>query len=106
MTVPETSAAETTAPRRRRVELMSLFLCFILVLIFYYPSLLSSSKDAGYLYTGDIVGFYAPMIMKVHSLVRHLQLTGLDFHSTTVAPISSCPRTSSPFTRSSFSIRF
>lgn len=79
MTVPETSAAETTAPRRRRVELMSLFLCFILVLIFYYPSLLSSSKDAGYLYTGDIVGFYAPMIMKVHSLVRHLQLTGLDF---------------------------
>jgi len=79
MTVNTESAVQPSRFTPRTIELVSLFLSFVLVLIFYYPSLISSSKDAGYLYTGDIVGFYAPMIMKVHSLVRDLQFTGLDF---------------------------
>lgn len=79
MTVATENAVKTRGLAHKGIELVSLSLSLVLVVIFYYPSLISSSKDAGFLYTGDIVGFYAPMIMKVHSLVRDFQLTGLDY---------------------------
>jgi hypothetical protein len=60
-------------------ELTILIMSAALVGIFYYPSLIKHSQNAGYLYSGDIIGFYLPTIMKLHELVRNFDFTALDY---------------------------
>lgn len=53
----------------------------VMTLLFYLPSLRNSSNDAGFLYTGDILGFYWPALVKLHSLLSSFHFTALDFSS-------------------------
>src|SRR5688500_7475972 len=35
-----------------------------LTLVFYFPSLIDASVNAGFIYTGDVLGFYWPAMLK------------------------------------------
>ncbi len=77
-------AARDTVPAARRVpyapsEVAIFILSAILVGIFYYPCLINHSENAGYLYSGDVIGFYLPTIMKLHDLVHRFIFTALDY---------------------------
>lgn len=63
------------AVRRRSAFILSL----AVTLLFYFPSLRQSSANAGFLYTGDVLGFYWPSLLKLHSLLSHLHFDGVDF---------------------------
>ena len=47
--------------------------------LFYFPSLRNGSRDAGFLYGGDVIGFYWPYIAKLQSLLSRHQFVALDF---------------------------
>ncbi|MES2832656.1 MAG: discoidin domain-containing protein [Pseudomonadota bacterium] len=47
--------------------------------LFYLPSLRASSIDAGFLYTGDILGWYLPALAKTFSLFSTMNFTAIDF---------------------------
>lgn len=51
----------------------------VITLIFFYPSFLSGSRNAGFLLEGDVLGFYLPQILKLHSLISQWNFTALDF---------------------------
>jgi hypothetical protein len=51
----------------------------LLTIAYFYPSLIDSSKNAGFLYTGDIVGFYLTTIFKFHSLVHAANFQAIDY---------------------------
>ncbi len=59
--------------------------CFIfslmMSLVFYFPSLMLGSDNAGFLYMGDNIGFYLPALAKAHSLISSLNFTAIDFSS-------------------------
>jgi hypothetical protein len=46
---------------------------------FFFPSLDSGSRNAGYLYTGDNAGFYVPTLFKIHDLLRSLNFAAIDY---------------------------
>jgi len=48
-------------------------------LVFYLPSLIKGSAQAGYMYVGDTVGYYWPMLIKLRWLLSRHQFTALDF---------------------------
>lgn len=48
-------------------------------LAFYLPSLVRGSTKAGYLYVGDVVGFYWPMVTKLRWLLSRHHFNALDF---------------------------
>lgn len=48
-------------------------------IIYYGPSLFSLSYMAGFLYTGDLFGWFLPQLMKVHSLISSFQFNAIDF---------------------------
>ena len=52
---------------------------FTMTAVFYLPALQHWSRDAGFLYTGDVLGFYLPALAKTHSLLSSLNFTALDF---------------------------
>lgn len=52
---------------------------FFVTVIFYWPSLLDGSADAGIIYMGDTLGFYLPALSKTHQLVHFLNFTAIDF---------------------------
>ena len=41
----------------------------LMTALFYFPSLRNGSRDAGFLYGGDVLGFYWPYIAKLQSLL-------------------------------------
>ena len=47
--------------------------------LFYYPSIRNGSRDAGFLYGGDVIGFYWPYIVKLQYLLSQLNFFALDF---------------------------
>jgi hypothetical protein len=47
--------------------------------VFYYPSLRNGCRDAGFLYGGDVLGFYWPYIAKLQSLLSRHHFVALDF---------------------------
>jgi hypothetical protein len=47
--------------------------------LFYYPSLRHGSRDAGFLYGGDVIGFYWPYLAKLQYLLSHHHFVALDF---------------------------
>lgn len=51
----------------------------LLTLIFYYPSLRHGGQDAGYLYTGDVLGYYLPALIKTHAIIGGGNFDALDF---------------------------
>jgi hypothetical protein len=55
------------------------YIALLVTLLFYYPSLLNKSYDAGFLYGGDVLGFYWPSLIKVQHLISNFQFTGIDF---------------------------
>lgn len=62
---------------RSRIFLLSL----VMTLVFYWPSLLNGSIDAGYLYSGDILGWYLPALLKTISLLSSFNVTAIDYSS-------------------------
>jgi hypothetical protein len=55
------------------------FFALSMTLLFYYPSLRNGSRDAGFLYGGDVLGFYWPYLAKLHALLSRHQFVALDF---------------------------
>jgi hypothetical protein len=51
----------------------------VMTTIFYCPSLRNGSRDAGFLYGGDVLGFYWPYIAKLQHLLSRHQFVALDF---------------------------
>ena len=51
----------------------------VMTTIFYYPSLRNGSRDAGFLYGGDVLGFYWPYLAKLQYLLSRRQFVALDF---------------------------
>ncbi|MBU2366789.1 MAG: discoidin domain-containing protein [Alphaproteobacteria bacterium] len=51
----------------------------LVTLLFFYPSLISGSANAGFLYTGDITGFYATTVLKAHSLIHAMKFAAIDY---------------------------
>jgi hypothetical protein len=63
-----------------RLQQSSEFLfALVMTTIFYFPSLRNGSRDAGFLYGGDVLGFYWPYIAKLQSLLSRHQFVALDF---------------------------
>lgn len=56
-------------------------LAFIMTATFYFPALKNGSVDAGFLYMGDPIGFYWPVLAKMHTLISSLNLMAIDFSS-------------------------
>jgi hypothetical protein len=47
--------------------------------LFYYPSIRNGSQDAGFLYGGDVIGFYWPYLAKLQYLLSRHHFVALDF---------------------------
>jgi len=54
------------------------FAC-LLTIIFYWPSLKHGSVNAGFLYTGDVLGWYLPSMAKIHMLIHEFNLFAIDY---------------------------
>lgn len=54
-------------------------LAFLATLVFFWPSLKDASLDAGSLYTGDVLGYYLPALMKTHSLLSSHNFSAIDY---------------------------
>lgn len=48
-------------------------------LVFYWPTLIDGSANSGFVFGGDIIGFYVPEMVKTQSLISTFNFTGLDF---------------------------
>lgn len=57
------------------VHLISAFIVFL----FFYPILYSGFKDAGFMYSGDILGWYLPALIKTHSLLNEFNFSAIDY---------------------------
>ena len=57
------------------------FLSFVMTAIFYFPSLINGSTDAGFLYTGDVLGWYWPALAKAYALISSFNFTAIDYSS-------------------------
>jgi hypothetical protein len=51
----------------------------VMTTIFYFPSLRNGSRDAGFLYGGDVLGFYWPYLAKLQYLLSRHHFVALDF---------------------------
>lgn len=54
-------------------------LALLSVLVFFWPSLRQGSINAGLLYTGDVLGYYVPAILKTHSLLSSHHFSAIDY---------------------------
>jgi hypothetical protein len=61
--------------QRHRAAVVSL----VITLIFFIPSLKNGGADAGFLYGGDVLGWYLPALAKTHSLIHAWNFTAIDF---------------------------
>lgn len=55
------------------------FFALLMTTIFYYPSFRNGCRDAGFLYGGDVIGFYWPYLAKLQHLLSRHQFVALDF---------------------------
>jgi hypothetical protein len=46
------------------------FFSVLVALLFFWPQIKSLGVNAGFLYTGDVLGYYMPAMMKTHSLIH------------------------------------
>jgi hypothetical protein len=49
--------------------------------VFYWPAIRHGSRNAGFLYTGDVLGAYVPLLAKTRHLFSHHRFTALDYSS-------------------------
>ena len=56
-----------------------LVFALVMTTVFYFPSLRNGSRDAGFLYGGDVLGFYWPYLAKLRHLLSRHQFVALDF---------------------------
>ena len=56
-----------------------LVFALVMTAIFYFPSLRNGSRDAGFLYGGDVLGFYWPYLAKLQHLLSRHHFVALDF---------------------------
>ena len=56
-----------------------LVFALVMTAIFYFPSLRNGSRDAGFLYGGDVIGFYWPYLAKLQHLLSRHHFVALDF---------------------------
>jgi hypothetical protein len=68
------AAAAEAAPRRG-----ALWLSLLVTLLFYFPALRESARNAGFIYTGDVLGFYWPSLVKLHALLSNWNFDAVDF---------------------------
>ncbi|MFT4059633.1 MAG: discoidin domain-containing protein [Legionella sp.] len=61
------------------IKYNELILAFLSTLVFFLPSLKAKSLEAGLLYTGDILGYYVPALIKTHSLLASHHLFAIDY---------------------------
>ena len=47
--------------------------------LFYLPALKNGSANAGFIFTGDVLGWYLPALAKTHSLLHSLNFTAIDY---------------------------
>lgn len=47
--------------------------------IFYLPALKNGASDAGFLYGGDVLGWYLPALAKTQTLIHSFNFTAIDF---------------------------
>jgi hypothetical protein len=66
-------------PKNLILKQIPLIVSLTAVLIYYWPALISLGYNAGQLYTGDLMGYYTPGIIKTHELLRGLNFTAIDF---------------------------
>lgn len=52
---------------------------FTMTLIFYLPALQNGSENAGFLYKGDVLGWYLPALAKTHTLIHLFNFTAIDY---------------------------
>lgn len=71
----------TTAALAFIVRNRSFALSFAMTALFYLPSLINGSVDAGFLYAGDVLGQYLPMLAKTYDLLSSLNFTAIDYSS-------------------------
>ena len=57
----------------------NLCVAVLLTFVFYYPSIRNGAQDAGYLYTGDVLGYYLPALIKTHAIIGGGNFDALDF---------------------------
>jgi F5/8 type C domain len=55
------------------------FVALCATLLFYLPSLRNHALDAGFLYSGDVLGFYWPSMVKMHALLSGWHFTAIYF---------------------------
>lgn len=71
----------TTAALAFMVRNRCFALSFAMTAIFYFPSLIHGSVDAGFLYSGDALGQYLPMLAKTYDLLSSFNFTAIDYSS-------------------------
>ena len=54
-------------------------LAFLITVVFYLPALNRGSINAGFLYTGDVLGWYLPALAKTQDLLHSFNFTAIDF---------------------------
>lgn len=57
----------------------ALFVAVLSTLLLMYPALRNHSEAAGFMYTGDILGFYWPSLRKLTHLISNGHFTAIDF---------------------------
>ena len=50
-----------------------------MTVIFYLPAFKNGSIDAGFLYGGDVLGWYLPALAKTHTLLHSFNFTAIDY---------------------------
>lgn len=58
----------------------SIFLfSLVMTVIFYMPALKNGALDAGFLYGGDVLGWYLPALAKTQTLIHSFNFSAIDF---------------------------
>jgi hypothetical protein len=52
---------------------------FLTTILFYLPALQQGSINAGILYSGDVLSYYLPALMKTHVLLSHHHFSAIDY---------------------------
>ncbi|MBV9505494.1 MAG: discoidin domain-containing protein [Acidobacteriia bacterium] len=73
------STTEEANPFRRFRRLAPFLIALVVAFVFNYPALRNRSYNAGYMFTGDILGFYWPSLFKIRNLIAHGHFTAIDF---------------------------
>lgn len=72
----EPTARIWQAPLRRFAPFL---IAALATLVFHLPALTNASRNAGYMFSGDVLGFYWPSLLKIRWLIAHHDFTAIDY---------------------------